>query len=391
VPASEVRSVTVVGAGLAGLQTVVALRQRGYAGRLTMLGAEPHRPYDRPPLSKAVLLGDAEDSGLDVDWPALDVDLRLGEPATSLDEVRSAGAVVLATGAIARTLPGAPEAGALTLHTVEDCRALRGQLVRGARVVVVGAGWIGAEVATAARRRGADVTVVEAGATPVPAALPAEVGRRMVGWYAEGGARLLLGSAVVAVEPGAVHLTDGTELRADVVVVGIGARPDTGWLAGSDVALDAEGRVEADSSLRTSVAGVVAAGACASWPSARYGRRLSMEHWDHALHSPLVAAATTLGEPATYDPVPYVWSEQWGRVFQQAGQETDAAGLVWREAADRTWAVFWVDGQRLVAVAAVDRHRDVSQARRLMERETPVDVAALADPTVPVRMAGLAG
>jgi NADPH-dependent 2,4-dienoyl-CoA reductase/sulfur reductase-like enzyme len=386
------RSVVVVGAGLAGAQTVVALRSRGFAGRVLLVGAEDAPPYDRPPLSKEVLLGRAEDSRLDVDWSALDAELRLGAAVGSLDAARDlADAVVLATGALPRTLPGAAEAGALTLHTLEDCRALRARLRPGVRLVVVGAGWIGAEVATAARAAGAEVTVVEAGPTPVPSALPPALAAPMADWYAEGGARLVLGTAVAEIAPGAVGLADGAELGADAVLVGIGARADTGWLAGSGIGLDADGRVAADASLRTSVDGVVAAGACASWPSTRYGRRLSMEHWDHALRSPEVAAASAVGADATYDPVPYVWSEQWGRVFQHAGSPDLDGELVERRAEDGTWAAFKVDGARLLAVVAVDRHRDVAQARTLMGRRTPVDPERLADPGVPVRMAGLSG
>ena len=393
-PAVEPRpsSVAVVGAGLAGVQAAVALRAQGYAGTVRLVGAEADEPYDRPPLSKQVLLGEAEDSRLDVDWAALDVDRRLATSVGSLDAARDlADAVVVASGAVPRTLPGAAEAGALTLHTPGDCRRLRERLAPGARLVVVGAGWIGAEVATAARRHGADVTVVEAGPTPVPGALPARLAERMTDWYAEGGARLLLGTAVDAVTPDAVHLVDGRELAADVVLVGIGARADTRWLDGSAVRLDGEGRVEADSGLRTSVDGVVAAGACASYPSARYGRRLSMEHWDHALRSPEVAVAALLGTPRDYDPVPYVWSEQWGRVFQHAGSPDLDGDLVERRADDGSWACFRLDDDRLLAVVAVDRHRDVAQARTVMARGTPVDADRLADAAVPVRMAGLSG
>jgi NADPH-dependent 2,4-dienoyl-CoA reductase/sulfur reductase-like enzyme len=201
---------------------------------------------------------------------------------------------------------------------------------------------------------------------------------------------LLLATPVAEVAEQAVRLADGQELAADVVVVGVGARPDTDWLDSSEVRLDEQRRVEADAGLRTSVEGVVAAGACVSYPSQRYGRRLSMEHWDHALRSPETAVATLLGDPTGYDPVPYVWSEQWGHVFQQAGDPDLGRSLVWREAADGSWAAFRVEGDRLLAVVAADRHRDVAQARTLMQRGTPVDPDRLADPDVAVRMAGLA-
>lgn len=385
------RQVVVVGAGLAGLRTVAALREQGYADRLVLLGAEPDPPYDRPPLTKALLLGHTDDTTLEADWAAWDVDRRLGVSATGLDEGKittDAGdlgfdALVIATGSSPVRLPGAD--AALTLRTRDDALALRARLVPGSRLVIVGAGWIGAEVATAAVAAGVRVTVVEALDVPLAGALPADVGARMLPWWS--GVDLRFAAAVSAVEADAVHLAGGETLPADTVLVGVGVRPTTAWLAGSGVELTARGAVAVDGGLRASRPGVWAVGDAAAWTSARYGTRLHVEHWDNALHGPSVVAASVLGDArAVWDPVPYFWSEQWGRMVQYAGRHTGAARAVWREEGER-WAAFWLSGDRLVAALAVDRPRDLVQARRLMEAGGAVDAEALADPAVPVKAA----
>jgi 3-phenylpropionate/trans-cinnamate dioxygenase ferredoxin reductase component len=393
-------SVVVAGAGLAGLQTVAALRAEGFTGAVTLVGEEPHRPYDRPPLSKAVLLGRAGDSTLDADWAALDVDLRLGVRATAVEPgmlVTSAGRLrydrlVIATG----SLPVRPAAfdGVRYLRTVEDALGLRAALTPGTRVVLVGAGWIGAEVATAAARAGCEVTVVEAGPAPLAAALPASVGRCTLPWYAEAGIRLLTGAGVHAATPGRVRLADGTVLRADVVLAGVGVRPATGWLAGSPVTRDPRGAVLVDAALRSSVPEVYAVGDCAAWSSGRYGARLHVEHWDNALRAPAVAAANLLGGDATYDPVPYFWSDQFGRTIQVAGRLGPGAGepAVWRgdPRSDPGWSACWLGGERLAALVCVDRPHDLMQGRRAIEQATDLDLRLLADHDVPIRQAGRA-
>jgi 3-phenylpropionate/trans-cinnamate dioxygenase ferredoxin reductase component len=391
-----VERVVVAGGGLAGLQSVVALRAQGYAGRLTLVGAEPERPYDRPPLSKAVLLGSTEDGDgtgdttLEADWDALDVELLLGRQATGLREgvlETDAGdlsfdGLVVATGALPVRLPGADSA--LVLRTRTDVLALRDRLQPGARLVIVGAGWIGAEVATAAVRRGAQVTVVEALPAPLAGALPADLGRRMLPWWAP--VDLRLGATVDAVEPDAVHLVGGERVPADVVLVGIGARPATAWLAGTGLELTTGHALAVDGGLRTPLPGVVAVGDAAAWESERYGGRMHVEHWDNALHAPAVAAANLLGGDERYDPVPYFWSEQWGRMVQYAGHHPAGSRVVWREDGER-WAAFWLFGEQMVAALTVDRPRDLVQARHLMEAGRSVDEALLADPGVPVKAA----
>ncbi|AZQ34176.1 oxidoreductase [Streptomyces cyaneochromogenes] len=394
------RKVVVAGAGMAGVQTAVALREQGFTGPVTLIGAEPHQPYDRPPLSKAVLLGKAEGSAFDVDFEALGIELRLGcevlgvRPADhELDT--EAGPVpydvlVLATGAEPIRLPGTEGVpGVHLLRTLDDAERLRPVLARQHDIVVVGAGWIGAEFATAAREAGCAVTVVEAADRPLAGALPAEVAAPMSRWYADSGALLRTHARVERVEPGAVLLDDGSRLPAGAVVVGIGARPATAWLAGSGIELGAHGEVVADDHLRTSVPDVYAVGDCASFPSGRYGDRLLVHHWDNALQGPRTVAANILGETtAVYDPVPYFWSEQFGRFVQYAGHHAAADTTLWRgDPSGPAWTVCWLRDDRLVALLAVGRPRDLAQGRRLIEAGTPMNPELLADPARPMKAA----
>ncbi|MGW7663500.1 NAD(P)/FAD-dependent oxidoreductase [Streptomyces sp. NPDC054756] len=390
----------VAGAGMAGVQTAVALREKGFAGTITLIGAEAHQPYDRPPLSKAVLLGTAEGSAFDVDFEALGVELRLGCEVLG---VRTADRVldtetgpvpydvlVLATGAEPLRLPGTEGVpGVHLLRTLDDAERLRPVLARQHDVVVVGAGWIGAEFTTAAREAGCAVTVVEAAERPLAGALPAEVAAPMAAWYADSGAVLRTGTRVERVEAGAVVLDDGTRVPAGAVVVGIGARPATAWLTGSGIALGAHGEVLADDRLRTSAPDVYAVGDCASFPSGRYGERLLVHHWDNALQGPRTVAAGILGETtARYDPVPYFWSEQFGRFVQYAGHHPGADTLLWRgDPAGPAWSVCWLREGRLAALLAVGRPRDLAQGRRLIEAGTPMDASLLADPARPLKAA----
>ncbi|MFF2190906.1 NAD(P)/FAD-dependent oxidoreductase [Streptomyces sp. NPDC058155] len=387
---------------MAGVQTAVALRELGHEGPVTLIGAERHQPYDRPPLSKAVLLGAAESSAFDVDFEALRVELRLGLEVTGVrpadHEVDTeAGpvpydALVVATGAEPITLPGADGVpGVHLLRTLDDAARLRPVLERKRHVVVVGAGWIGAEFTTAAREAGCEVTVVEAAAHPLAGALPAEVATPMAHWYAESGAELLTHARVATVEPGRVVLSDGREHAADAVVVGIGARPATAWLAGSGIATGAEGAVTADDRLRASVPGVYAVGDCASFPSARYGERLMVHHWDNALQGPRTVAADIVGEShEPYDPVPYFWSEQFGRFVQYAGHHARADTLLWRgDPASAAWSVLWLREGALVALLAVGRPRDLAQGRKLVAAGARIDTRRAADPAVPLKLTAL--
>ncbi|MGX1370659.1 3-phenylpropionate/trans-cinnamate dioxygenase ferredoxin reductase subunit [Streptomyces canus] len=394
------RRVVVVGAGMAGVQTAVALREQGFTGTVTLIGAEPHQPYDRPPLSKAVLLGKAEGSAFDVDFEALGIGLLLGREVLGVrpdaheldteDGPFPYDVLVLATGAEPVRLPGTEGVpGVHLLRTLDDAERLRPVLARQHDVVVVGAGWIGAEFATAAREAGCAVTVVEAADRPLAGALPAEVAEPMTSWYADAGADLRTHARVERVEPGAVVLDDGSRVPAGAVVVGIGARPATAWLAGSGIELGAHREVLADDRLRTSAPDVYAVGDCASFPSRRYGERLLVHHWDNALQGPRTVAADILGEtPTVYDPVPYFWSEQFGRFVQYAGHHASADTTLWRgDPSGPAWTVCWLRENRLVALLAVGRPRDLAQGRRLIEAGTEMNPQLLPDPSRPLKAA----
>ncbi|BAC73808.1 MULTISPECIES: NAD(P)/FAD-dependent oxidoreductase [Streptomyces] len=394
------RRVVVVGAGMAGVQTAVALREQGFTGGVTLIGAEPHQPYDRPPLSKAVLLGKAEGSAFDVDFEALGIELQLGREALGLrpedhELDTDSGPVpydvlVAATGAEPIQLPGAEGVpGVHLLRTLDDAERLRPVLAQQHDIVVVGAGWIGAEFATAAREAGCAVTVVEAADRPLAGALPAEVAAPMTAWYGDSGARLLTHARVERIEPGAVVLDNGSRVPAGAVVVGIGARPATAWLVGSGIALGAHQEVLADNHLRTSLPDVYAVGDCASFPSGRYEARLLVHHWDNALQGPRTVAANIIGEaPAAYDPVPYFWSEQFGRFVQYVGHHATADATVWRgDPEGAAWTVCWLREGRLVALLAVGRPRDLAQGRKLIESGAPMNPELLADASRPLKAA----
>jgi NADPH-dependent 2,4-dienoyl-CoA reductase/sulfur reductase-like enzyme len=382
--------VIIVGGGLAGVRTAEALRGQGYEGGLTLLAAEPHAPYDRPPLSKSVLRGETDDTTVAADFTALGCELLLGRRATGLGEgeLRTTegplgfDGLVIATGATPIRLPG--DGPQHVLRTIDDARALRAALRPGTRLVIVGAGWIGAEVATAAAAAGCRVTVAEAADAPLAGAVGVEVGSRTAAWYAEAGVELRHGVKVASVGRGGLDLAGGGSIEADFVLTGIGVRPETAWLEESGLAL--ENGVVVDERLRTGRPGVLAVGDCAAWWSPRFGRRLRVEHWDTALNAPDVAAANLLGGERQYDAVPYFWSEQFGRMVQYAGHHPVADSMVWRGDPDSGgWAACWLSGDRLVAILTVDRPRDLLQGRRAIAAGAAVDKERLADPDVAVR------
>ncbi len=389
----EAEQIVIAGAGLAGLRTVEELRAAGYQGALTMIGAENRPPYDRPPLSKQLMTGAVDDTTLRQELDSLDVRLRLGERALGFADgsLRTeAGGypfdrLVIATGARPIVLPGPGRQR--FLRTVDDALALRATLTPGTRLAIIGAGWIGAELATAAAPRGCQVTVVEAAPTPLAAALGPEIGARTVPWYEQAGVELMTSTAVESVEERGLRLAGGGWLPADEIVTAVGVRPEVGWLADSEVRL--ENGVAVDEYLRSSVPGVYAVGDCAAFWSHRFGRRLRTEHWDGALRAPAVLAANLTGGSEPYDPVPYFWSEQFGRMLQYVGHHAGADRLVWRgDPAGAKWGACWLNKEDcLMAVLTVDSPKDLTQGRRLIESGTPVDARQLADPAVPVRAA----
>ncbi|MGY1695504.1 NAD(P)/FAD-dependent oxidoreductase [Geodermatophilus sp. SYSU D00814] len=384
-------TIAVVGASLAGLSAARALRERSFDGRVVVVGDEVHAPYDRPPLSKEFLAGTASLDDITLGTPDdedLALEWRLGTTAVGLDrtgrsvrlhdgsEVRADG-VVLATGARARRLPGSERlAGVHVLRSLDDAIALRVDLLSAGRLVVIGAGFIGAEVAATARTLGLDVTVVETQPVPLAGPLGAEVGAVCAELHADHGTRLLAGTGVSGLvgrdRVEAVELTDGTRLPADVVVVGIGATPNTEWLTGSGVALG--NGVLTDARGATDVPGVVAIGDCAATWSATAGRHVRVEHWTNALEQPATAAATLLGAggPAP-TPVPYFWSDQYGARIQFAGsrREGDVARVVEGSFADRSFLVVYERDGHPVAVLGMDQPRLFTRWRRQLRSAVP--------------------
>ncbi|MGY1743794.1 MULTISPECIES: NAD(P)/FAD-dependent oxidoreductase [unclassified Blastococcus] len=331
--------VVVVGAGLGGLRTVEQLRSRGFAGRVTLIGAEVHPPYDRPPLSKQILNGTWEPAKAtfrDVDALAeLDATTVFGTRAVGLSGTTveladgtsvTGDVVVLATGVTARTLPGQP-AGVATLRTLDDALALRTAFDSLSSLLVVGAGFIGAEVACAAHAKGVQVTVLEALPVPVERALGRQVGALAARLFTEAGIDLRCDTRITRfVDEHTVELSDGSTVTADLVLVGIGSLPDVAWLdaAGLDtsdgLACDARGRV-----LGTS--GVWALGDLAAWWDESRGRFHRNEHWTTTVDQSSVVACDILGADAPAATVPYVWSDQFGMKIQTFGR-TDLADEV---------------------------------------------------------------
>ncbi|MFF4399804.1 NAD(P)/FAD-dependent oxidoreductase [Streptomyces sp. NPDC001480] len=379
------RTVAVVGASLAGLSAARSLRQRGYDGRLVVIGDERHRPYDRPPLSKEFLagtLGEA-DLALERDGEELQAEWVLGVRATGLDragravrladgrEIHADG-VVIATGAAARTLPGTEGlAGVHALRTLDDARALRDELARGGRLVVIGGGFIGAEVASTAYALGLDVTVIEAAPTPLAGPLGEAMGGVVSALHLDHGVRLLCGVGVKGLSGErrveSVLLEDGRTVPADTVVVGVGARPCVEWLQGSGVALDNGVKCGADG--RTSVAGVVAVGDCANWYDPHTGIHRRVEHWTGALERPDAAVAALLACGATRPGVPrppYFWSDQYGVKIQFVGHAAGADSVTVEEGStdDRSFLAVYRRARRPVAALGMNQPRLFTRWRK---------------------------
>ncbi|GAA4828810.1 FAD-dependent oxidoreductase [Actinomycetospora corticicola] len=342
------KTIAIVGASVAGVRAAQALRQAGFDGRLTLLGDDPHAPYDRPPLSKAYLAGRSDEADLalldDDDLADLSLDLRAGVRAVALDTAAGrvrcddgtelgADGVVVATGGSARRLPGTEDVGGVhALRTLDDARALRAELVPGARVVVVGGGFIGAEVASTCRALGLPVTVLDGLPTPLSPVLGETLARPCVALHAEHGTTLHTGAAVEGLATAStadggrrvtgVRLRDGREVPADVVVVGVGITPNTGWLQGSGVKVDQGART--DDGMVTDVPAVVAVGDVARWSRGPASHR--HEHWTSAGEQAAVAAENLLAGATvrTVAPSGYVWSEQYGRMLQLAGHPDPA-------------------------------------------------------------------
>lgn len=391
--------VLVVGASLSGLRVCQSLRDNGFDGGICLVGAESRLPYDRPPLSKEVLLGAKEPEFAELTEPGelerLEVDLELGARAVAVDpearRVEVAGGrmlpydrLVIATGARPRPLPversGAGLAGVHCLRTMEDCLAVRQAFASGARVVVIGAGFIGCEVASAAAARELPVTMVEFLPTPLHAALGAELGAVIGRIHQERGVDVRCGVGAEAVLGGSrveeVVLADGTRLPADVVVVGVGVSPETGWLEGSGLPLS-DG-VVCDSRLRAGGRpDVLAVGDVARWHHPVLGRDVRVEHWTNAADSGAFAAEQILGRDGQHDPVTYVWSDQHGQRIQMLGlpEPGDRTHIVHGSPEEGRLVALYEGNGRLHAAVALNHAGRLMRYRPLLAEQAAWDRA----------------
>ena len=389
----------IVGASLAGINAARTLRLQGHTGSIIVVDADSERPYDRPPLSKQMLTGEWEPEKilLPAGKEDLDLEFSLGVRAKAVDlaarQITLEGAdgtvantafdsLIIASGASARRLPDtAGIAGVHVVRTLADSLALRAELEAGpSRVVVIGAGFIGAEVASSCRKRGIEVTLVEAMPLPLERILGAEMGRVCAQVHIENGVDLRLGTGVLQLETEIVDgvekvvgvaLADGTSVATEVVVVGIGVTLNIDWLEGSGLTLD-DG-VVCDNTL-LAAPGVVAAGDIARYPSARFGRMLRVEHWETAIAGGEAAARRLLAEasgetPVVFDPIPWFWSDQYDRKIQLAGRPmpTDTCVVVHGSTDEFRFVALYGDGDRLTGVLGMNRPRHVVQLRALFE------------------------
>ena len=394
----------IVGGGMAGAKAAETLREEGFDGRVVLIGAESLRPYERPPLSKDYLRGETEQEKVHVHGEAYygehDIDLRLGREVSRLDtgsrevtlddgETLRYDRLLLATGAEPRRLPipGADLDGVLYLRTVADSDRIRERLDRGGSLVVVGAGWIGAEVAASARQRGMEVTIVEPMSVPLERVLGPEMGAFYRDVHADQGVRLLLGTGVegfegeTAVER--VRTNDGQTLDCDAVVVGVGVKPRTALAEAAGLAMG-DG-VLADELLQTSAEGVFAAGDVVSAQHPFYGQRIRVEHWANALEQGPAAARNMLGAGAPYDKLPYFFSDQYDVGMEYAGYATSWDRVVVRgDLAGREFIAFWLAGDRVLAGMNVNVWDVTDTIQRLIRERVAIDDRRLADPDVPL-------
>jgi 3-phenylpropionate/trans-cinnamate dioxygenase ferredoxin reductase component len=394
----------IVGASLAGAKAAETLRHEGFEGRVVLVGAEDDRPYERPPLSKDYLRGEAGRERVYVHgedfYAEHDIELRLGRAAVdmnaSLREVALDDGerlrydrLLLATGAEPRRLaiPGGELDGVHYLRTVDDSDALRERLDRGGAAVVVGAGWIGAEVAASGRERGLEVTVVAPDGVPLERVLGLQVGAVYRDIHSEHGVRMLLGTRVEAFEgDGAVErvrTSDGRHLECDFVVVGIGVRPRTQLAAQAGLAIG-DG-ILVDEHLQTTAPGVFAAGDVAGAQHSFYRQRIRVEHWANALRQGPAAARNMLGAAEPYDCLPYFFSDQYDVGMEYSGFARTWDRVVFRgDPASREFIAFWLAGDRVLAGMNVGVWDVVDPIQGLIRERVAVDDRRLSDPEVPL-------
>ncbi|MCF6521786.1 FAD-dependent oxidoreductase [Streptomyces sp. JJ36] len=408
------RTFVIVGGGLAGAKAAETLREEGFTGRVILIGDERDHPYERPPLSKGFLTGAEERDSVFVHEPAwyagADIELHLGQPAVQLDrEAKTVrlgdGArihydmLLLATGAEPRRLdiPGTDLAGVHHLRRLAHAERLRGVLAARGRenghLVIAGAGWIGLEVAAAARGYGAEVTVIEPDPTPLHGILGPQMGSLFTDLHREHGVRFHFGARLTEItgQDGmvqAVRTDDGEEHPAHEVLAAIGAAPRTALAESSGLALaGGRGGIAVDSSLRTSDPHVFAAGDVAAVDHPLVGERLRVEHWANALESGPEAARAMLGRPVRYDRVPYFFSDQYDLGMEYAGWAPPGSYdevLCRGDVGKREFIAFWLREDRVLAGMNVNVWDVTDQIQALVRSGRPVDQARLADPGVPL-------
>jgi 3-phenylpropionate/trans-cinnamate dioxygenase ferredoxin reductase subunit len=405
---TESPTFVIVGGGLAGAKAAEALRDKDFNGRIVLFAEEDRLPYERPPLSKEFLAGKKSLPEFTVNDAAWyrdhDVDLRLGTGAGAVDpaghtvtlpddDTLRYDRLLLATGSRSRhlPLPGADAEGVHYLRTFDDAQALDSALTEGSSLAVIGAGWIGLEVAASARGRGVNVTVVESARLPLLGALGAEVGEVFAGLHRDHGVNLLLGASVeeISTTAGAargLRLADGSTVEADAVLIAVGAAPNTEIAERAGLAM-AGGGVEVDASLRSSDPDVFAVGDIAAAEHPLFGTRVRTEHWANALKQPAVAAAGMLGESAEYTELPYFFTDQYDLGMEYVGHAPSYARVVFRgDVAGREFTVFWLDADtRVLAGMNVNIWEGLDDIKDLIRSRDAVDPARLADPNVALR------
>lgn len=386
--------VAVIGAGLAAVSLCAALRTGGFTGRITVIGDEPCHPYDRPPLSKQFLAGEHDGTEIalrDAEWYLTQgIDLRLGVAVAAFDAVTrrveladgtalTAEALVLATGGRARRLSVPGGQTATVLRTRGDAEALRGRLSPGARVLIAGAGLIGAEVAATARHHECHVTLVDPSPLPMEHAIGPHAARALHAQHAAHGVTVIRGG-VFAIEPGQVTLSTGQSVPADVVVAGIGIVPNV-ELA-EDAGLDVDNGVLVDAGMRTSAPDVYAIGDIARVA----GTRHRSEHWDNARRTAEAAGRSILGLPSEPRAAPWFWTDRYGTHLEMTGlYDPDAEAVPRGAIEDGNGTVFYIRDNRCVGAVSLDRPLDIRAAQRMIDRDVPVEGALLADEATDLR------
>jgi 3-phenylpropionate/trans-cinnamate dioxygenase ferredoxin reductase subunit len=397
----------IAGAGLAGAKAAEALRGEGFGGRIVLIGEERQRPYERPPLSKEYLQGKTRREAIFVHEPGWyeehSVELRPGVAVTAIDRGRHEvelsdgsrigyGKLLLATGAMPRLLPvpGASVPGVLYLRSVEDSERIREALSSASRVAIIGAGWIGLEVAAAARLAGVEVTVAETAELPLLRVLGPEVAPVFAELHRDHGVDLRFGASVAEIlvsggKAAGVRLAGGDEVGADAVIAGIGAAPATQLAEAAG--LDVRDGVLADTSLRTSDPDIYAAGDVARAFHPLYGTHIRVEHWANALNQPSAAARAMLGQDVSYGTLPFFYTDQYDLGMEYAGY-VEPGGydevVIRGDTGTREFIAFWLSGGRLLAGMNVNVWDVSEQIQQLISSRAAVDASRLADPAVPL-------